>query len=167
MILILFIFNINLFSLESRWMVICKMDLWIYEKCNFFWASDFSDIAWYYLFSCCFYLLNRTHHLPAVPQLNCFYKTSVFSLCYLISLVSIFMKFTSRKEIYSQDNSVSYVTLVGLSLFSEKRASVAPANSSPENRKLASKERKKRDIFVKPCSRNIYLTICLAVEETC
>lgn len=147
MILILFIFNINLFSLESRWMVICKMDLWIYEKCNFFWASDFSDIAWYYLFSCRFYLLNRTHHLPAVPQLNCFYKTSVFSLCYLISLVSIFMKFTSRKEIYSQDNSVSYVTLVGLSLFTEKRAYVAPARFISREQKAGFQGKEKKRHF--------------------
>lgn len=155
MILTLFIFNINLFPLE-RWTVICKIDLWIYEKLIFLSIRLFFDKAWYYLFSRCLYLLNRTHQLPAMPQLNCFYNTSVFSPCYLISLVSIFMTFTSRKEIYSQDNSV------GLSLFSEKRPYMAPARFTSREQKAGFQRKEKRDIFCEALSRYIYLTICLA-----
>lgn len=148
MILTLFIFNINLFPLE-RWTVICKIDLWIYEKLIFLSIRLFFDKAWYYLFSRCLYLLNRTHQLPAVPQLNCFYNTSVFSPCYLISLVSVFMTFTSRKEIYSQDNSVSYVNLVGLSLFREK-ALYGPSQIHLQRTESWLPKKGKKTFFVKP-----------------
>lgn len=112
----------------------------------FFWAADLSKINKYCLSSSCLYLLKRPHQLPAMPQLICFYKSCVFLFYYAIYLASIFMKFTSKKEVYSQDNSVSYMILVGLCFgVKEERTSVAPViyNSREQKGSYQAKEERR------------------------
>ena len=83
------------FTLGSRWMVICKTDLWIYEGkkyCfSFLWAADCSNMNEYYLSSCCLSLLKKTHLLTSHASAHLFlFFFNVFYLFILLCNISIF-----------------------------------------------------------------------------